>query len=43
MNSLLELLVVEDGPELAVTVLGPEGCRDLHLGLTDVFPAQQHM
>ena len=37
---LLELLVVEDGPHLAVAVAGPEGGGDLYLGLTDIRPLQ---
>ena len=37
---LLELLVVEDGPHLAVAVAGPEGGGYLYLGLTDIRPLQ---
>ena len=37
VDGLLELLVVEDGPELAVTVLCPVGSVDLHPGLADVL------
>ena len=38
MDGLLELLVVEDGSDLAVAVLGPEGSCDLHPGLTNILP-----
>ena len=31
VDGLVELLVVEDGPHLAVTVAGPEGCGHLDL------------
>ena len=40
MYRLLELLVVEDGPHLAVAVAGPEGGGHLYLGLTDIRPLQ---
>ena len=36
MHRLLKLLVVEDGPELALAVHRPEGGLHLHLGLTHV-------
>jgi len=36
VDGLLELLVVEDGPDLPVAVAGPERCVNLNLGLTDV-------
>ena len=31
VDGLVELLVVEDGPHLAVAVAGPEGCCDFNL------------
>ena len=31
VDGLVELLVVEDGPNLAVAVAGPEGCGHLNL------------
>jgi hypothetical protein len=38
MDGLLELLVVEDGPDLAVAIGAPERCYYLHLGLAHVNP-----
>ena len=38
MDGLLKLLVVEDGPDLAVAVTGPEWGVDLDLGLADIRP-----
>ena len=36
VDGLLKLLVVEDGPHLAVAVARPEGCGHLGLGLAHV-------
>ena len=38
VDGLLELLVVEDGPDLPVAVAGPERSVDLNLGLAHVRP-----
>ena len=38
MDGLLELLVVEDGPHLAVAVAGPVGSDDLDCCATDILP-----
>ena len=38
MDGLLKLLVVDDGPHLAVAVAGPEGGDHLYRGLTHVLP-----
>ena len=38
VDCLLELLVVEDGPDLAIAVAGPVGLHDLHLGVAHVRP-----
>ena len=37
MDGLLELLVVEDGPHLAVAVAGPVRCDDLNGGAAHVL------
>ena len=39
VDGLLELLVVEDGPHLAVAVAGPVRCDDLYGGATHVLSA----
>ena len=39
VDGLLELLVVEDGPHLAVAVAGPVRCDDLYVGATHVLSA----
>ena len=38
VNGLFELVVVEDGANLAVAVAGPVGLHDLHLGVAHVRP-----
>ena len=38
MNGLFELVVVENGANLAVAVAGPVGLHDLHLGIAHVRP-----
>ena len=42
VHRLLELLVVEDGPHLAVAVARPERRAHLDLGLTNVVPAPRY-
>ena len=39
VDGLLKLLVVEDGPHLAVAVAGPVRCDDLYGGATHVLSA----
>ena len=43
VDGLLELLVVQDGPHLAVAVAGPEGGGHLCLGLAHVSSAQSRV
>ena len=42
VDGLLELLVVEDGPHLAVAVAGPVRGHDLYGGSTHILPIIVH-
>ena len=43
VDGLLELLVVEDGPHLPVTVAGPVGCDDLNGGAAHVLSEEEQL